>query len=231
MQTPPFYAATHTNIPNSWLLDCARWSTYEVFTKWIQAIGDDNAARIKRFAVYNKNFLVGFTITKEAPRISFKLDHKNYGANPTYRLVSESGEISESVPISAAAATAYTNAEMHLTACISLLNNDIGTTKTTIEDIKDLFGMCELIKPTLCTTAGLGRLGASFKDPHKYHNFDRHIRECEACNPTLDIYPTFDTFANFRIANLANTLGQEKRQQDRDIYYGLAHRSTFARLG
>lgn len=151
------------------------WTPLDIFIKWISAIGNENAARLRHVSFYMHNFAVHLNINPEAsPNITTKFRQTRRGTESDY--------ITAEAPVSLAFDQAIQRAKKRLAFVI---DSTIAITKDrplTSNDFVSLSEAINEIQPTLCTRNGLGWEGAIMsEDPSISPDVRRHLSSCCDC--------------------------------------------------
>ncbi|KAI5367096.1 hypothetical protein Slin15195_G022280 [Septoria linicola] len=138
----------------NWLIDLRgwmkaypkSWSTCDIFTNWVAALGDENAARLRRLIFYHNNFTITYNINnKFNPRIDYTMRR-----NRSFEY-----ELALDAPIGYTIEQAFRRAENHLNVCLEALNILTAGRPLSVTDIMDLFQIIEEFKPGLCSRNGI----------------------------------------------------------------------------
>lgn len=155
------------------------WTPDVIFRKWIHAIGDQNAARLKRLIIYVMNFKVVIVINKDAPRITAKITT----TRPGYDI-----ELAEDAPKSYGFKEAMVRAEERLRFLVDGLNAEVGWEDLRSRDFQLLHDFVESVKPALCSRNGIGWKGAVLREADvvvqrgREKEFAGHRAACAACS-------------------------------------------------
>lgn len=131
------------------------WTPFEVFSHWITAIGDANAARIRNLTFFSHNFRVNVKISNEVPQtIALKL-RTNPGKT----------EVADSVPSWYTFELAAERCEKGLREIIDSIQADCGKRSLTAADFLRISSGVDSIQPFLCRRMTLGYHGAALLRP------------------------------------------------------------------
>lgn len=152
-----------------------KWTPNDIFERWITAIGDDNAARLRSLTFYEHAFAVNFTITNVAPRITAKL-RQNRDSSPN-------DTMAEDAPAGYNFDTAIERARARLQFLIADLLQQHGDHPLTAQVIGRLLDIIEDFRPALCSRMGLGYKGATISAcPQAEPEVSRHRHHCGECS-------------------------------------------------
>ncbi|KAF2168633.1 hypothetical protein M409DRAFT_53272 [Zasmidium cellare ATCC 36951] len=154
------------------------WTPVDIFTRWVKAIGDENAARLRHVSFYLQNFAVHYTISsgqdKDTPRIvaKFRQTRSNF----------ESFDISERAPAGYTVKVAMKRAEQHLCYKAGALAKRVGDRNLGVKDVLELCKFVESLKPALCSAMGMGWKGAFIEEDPSQSIFGMpHMMACNEC--------------------------------------------------
>ncbi|KAF7190482.1 hypothetical protein HII31_08196 [Pseudocercospora fuligena] len=150
------------------------WTPQTIFMKWIGAIGDENAARIRRLRFYHHTFNLLITIGDEQPRVSFRLRNNRPGTEV---------ELAEDAPKGYSFGEALRRAELRIGVIIAQMNEETRSGPLTVRAIEGLYAQVEMLKPSLCSRTGVGWKGAVFNEYElgEAKNFRQHQDSCSEC--------------------------------------------------
>ncbi|KXT08800.1 hypothetical protein AC579_2554 [Pseudocercospora musae] len=152
------------------------WTPQTIFMKWIAAIGDENAGRIRRLRFYHHTFnlLIIITVGDEQPRISFRLRNNRPGT--------EVG-LAEDAPAGYSFSEALRRAERRIGVIVAQMNDQVGSGPLTVQTIAHLYAQIEMLKPSLCSRTGVGWKGAVYNEYElgEVKNFRQHQDSCSEC--------------------------------------------------
>lgn len=152
------------------------WTPIDIFYKWIAAIGDENAARLRQISFYLHNFAVHYTLSSdpEKPRIMAKF--RQTRSNLT------SIEVSEDAPRGYTFEMAIKRAERRLACMVEGMAGEIGSHPLEVVDIRRLCDIVESLKPALCTRMGVGyKRAVIHEDPTEPIPGGGHMAVCNEC--------------------------------------------------
>ncbi|EME83564.1 uncharacterized protein MYCFIDRAFT_174995 [Pseudocercospora fijiensis CIRAD86] len=165
-------ADANSNSQPDGYMTCEAWTPQTIFVKWIRAIGDENAARIQRLRFYHHNFNLLIAIGDEQPRISFKLRNNRPGTEV---------QLAQDAPKGYSFSEALRRAERRTGIIIAQINEEIGSGPLTVHAIEDLYAQIEMLKPSLCSRAGVGWKGAVLNESGEASDFRQHQESCGDC--------------------------------------------------
>ncbi|KAI7353561.1 hypothetical protein KC354_g11475 [Hortaea werneckii] len=143
--------------------------------KWIHAIGDENAARLRHlsFVSYSFSLHVAISYEDENPKIAVKL--RPFDDNP---------KLAKSVPSGYSMAVAHSYASQGMRWMLDEIESRrVGARGLTAADVAEICRSVERIRPFLCTRRSLGFRKAVLPsgDPGTWPTAKAHLKKCHVC--------------------------------------------------
>jgi len=155
----------HDNYPK-------RWTPLMIFEHWINAIGDENAGRLRSLSFVSHNFTVLIKTSNETPQVSLK-----------FRSMVSGLELAENVPTNYTSKLAAKRAEEGLRSVLDELEAGRDGQSLTAGDIIRICRMVEAIQPFLCKRSNLGYQGAILPSGNvdEWPDTATHLNKCDDC--------------------------------------------------
>lgn len=150
------------------------WTPQFIFTNWILAIGDHNAARLHTISFLSHNFRLTFNINREVtPRATFRFRVTRHNASEW---------LAEDAPHDYRLRVAADRVRERIAYVLDEMVGKSGEKHLSSADVISLCDAVVSIQPLLCTRNGVGYLGAILgKDVSVAPNTEAHTRKCEEC--------------------------------------------------
>ncbi|KAI7228259.1 hypothetical protein KC330_g7998 [Hortaea werneckii] len=154
------------------------WTALTIVTKWLTAIGDEDAARLRKLSFVSHSFSLHIAVSyeDENPRIAMKL-----------RPFEDKPKLAKNVPSGYGMEIAHGFAGQGMRAMLDEIESrrtGAGAgARLTAADVVDICRSVELIRPFLCTRRNLGyrRAVLGSGDPGLWPTATAHLRKCHVC--------------------------------------------------
>ncbi|RMZ15824.1 hypothetical protein D0860_01387 [Hortaea werneckii] len=155
------------------------WTPLTIVTKWIQAIGDENAARLRKLSFVTHSFSLHISISyeDENPKIAVKL-----------RPFDEKPKLAKNAPSGYSIGLAHSYAGQGMRRMLDAIESShsravAGAGRLTAADVLEICRSVERIRPFLCTRRSLGFRKAvlSSGDPGTWPTAKAHLKKCHVC--------------------------------------------------
>ncbi|KAI6800214.1 hypothetical protein KC332_g621 [Hortaea werneckii] len=151
------------------------WTPLTIVTRWIHAIGDENAARLRHlsFVSYSFSLHVAISYEDENPKIAVKL--RPFDDNP---------KLAKNVPSGYSMAVAHSYAGQGMRWMLDEIESRrVGARRLTAADVVEICRNVERIRPFLCTRRSLGfrRAVLPSGDPGTWPTAKTHLKKCHVC--------------------------------------------------
>ena len=155
----------HDNYPK-------RWTPLMIFEHWIDAIGDENAGRLRSLSFVSHNFQAHVRMSNEAPHLTLK-----------FRATTAKPELAENVPIDYNIKVAAKRAEDGLRSVLNEVQSGRQGQPLQADHIKKICRTVDAIQPFLCKRGLLGHQGAVLPsgDMSEWPNTAAHLNKCDDC--------------------------------------------------
>lgn len=151
------------------------WTARTIVTKWLHAIGDDNAARLRHLSFVSHSFSLHIAISyeDENPKIVMKL--RPFDDNP---------RLAKNVPSGYSIEVAHCYAGQGMRSMLDEIESRrAGARRLTAADMVEICRSVERIRPFLCTRRSLGfrRAVLTSGDPGLWPTVKAHLKKCHVC--------------------------------------------------
>ena len=152
------------------------WTPSIIFQRWITAIGDENAARLRSLSFFSHNhFSVNVKISKEAP-LALAL---------RFRTDATKAEVAEGAPPGYNSDIAAERAEKAFRHVLDDIEEKNHVGPITVDDIMTICNTVDTIQPFLCRRMNLGFQGALLlkddPDMSRWPDTEAHLDKCDDC--------------------------------------------------
>ncbi|RMZ14675.1 hypothetical protein D0862_01938 [Hortaea werneckii] len=159
----------HTEYPED-------WTALTIVTRWLHAIGDENAARLRHLSFVSHSFSLHIAISyeDENPKIAMKL--RPFDGQP---------KLAKNVPSGYSMEVAHGFAAQGMRWMLDEIeySRRAGARRLTAADVVEICRGVERIRPFLCTRRSLGYRRAVLPsgDPGMWPPATSHLKKCHVC--------------------------------------------------
>lgn len=159
----------HNNYPK-------HWTPPMIFEHWFDAIGDENAGRLRSLSFISHNFSVHAKMSTEAPQLSLKF-------RPASKGQLGKPELADNVPANYTFRLAARRAEHGLRSVLDEVEAGAQGQPLKAKDIQRICNIVDTIRPYLCTRNGLGYQGVILhtSDITQWPDTAAHLNKCDDC--------------------------------------------------
>lgn len=150
------------------------WTPGIIFERWIDGIGDINAARLRILSFWSHNFAVHIRVECE-PRLRLTMKFRPLLLSPP--------EVVEGLPAGYDYDVACAHAAAGLRAVLDEIETACADRGLGVEDVKKIGSMIEFLQPFLCKRSHLGYRGAVLPSEHvsQWPSPQAHLNACDDC--------------------------------------------------